>query len=289
MRIPGRWEGRLANGIVYAGTLPARAGDGFGRSARRRMQKDDAIVLLEEHEAAAPGPTGALPIALASGDFTEPDAGNDDSEGHRIVRQRFSAVGRNFFLWVEVGDTRIAPDLLAELYGALGSLEIAPGDHDPDTVPPAEFAPARGWFAGSSGPGRADAEGAQTVAWTSTVPYADAPREIPDRTLAALERDDIAIRAVLSRNSRSPADGDPLFPPKRPPLTLDDASVGDVPGAASDRVRLYTVFASIRGEYGVQIQAFFGRREPTAAMLADAERALARLRLPSWPARHCTP
>jgi hypothetical protein len=68
----------------------------------------------------------------------------------------------------------------------------------------------------------------------------------------------------------------------RPPLSLDDAKRSQFPGPRGDELPLYTVLGRFAGRYDLDLWVFYGRRNPTAAQRAAAQRELTGVRWSAW-------
>lgn len=295
LTLPAGWDGRLGRGVLHAASFPFPAdAPGSTRKAAERLASDDVLVTLFENEprrspplelAEYPELDGAL--RLDAGDFQPFDGITEDSRatGHGYARRTFQLSGRFFVLFVEAGERVPSGSPLGALNELLGSLAVEPGDFFPGTVEPARFPSRAGWFVGTSGADEARAEGEFTTSWASTTPYADEWNALPPReTLDRLSRDGIVIWLGLSRSNRFPPDrdGDNTFRARQPPFSLGDferragweGQVRDLPE--------YVLWGTVRRQYQVDVRVYFGRPEPTEAMLGEAQAMLDELELPDW-------
>jgi len=88
----------------------------------------------------------------------------------------------------------------------------------------------------------------------------------------------------LSRSNRFPPDrrDDESFPARQPPFSLADL---ERRGAWEGQVRdvpEYVLWATVGRQYQVDLRVYFGRPDPTTAMLAEAQAMLDGLELPDW-------
>lgn len=275
MRLPDGWEGRISRGTLEAASYALQYGD--------RPEPGEIYLRLLEHGAtdANPSPfvTGRFPLQLGASEFLP--AQKDTAESGRS----FVASGRRFVLWASSGSLPPSAGALERANAALAALTIEPGDFYPGTVEPASFAPAPGWYSGTSGATRSRPDGDDTWSWTATVPLDDR-RESWDRWLGELPPDGIVVQAYLSRNA--------LWPPTEPdprssrvaraqPYQIEDAETGSFEGVPPTRA-LYRLNARVPDQYDVDLWIFFGRAHPTEDQLKRAQAALDRLELPRWPA-----
>jgi hypothetical protein len=145
-------------------------------------------------------------------------------------------------------------------------------------------APAHGWQAGRSGTittsvGRAHTATALSTAWTANVRCPDCTTaNPPNATLQRLPRGGIIVWASIQPPA---ATG---WPPDRRRLSrrysLTDAYRFPCCEATAIGGGLWELYGSgPRGAYGVLVRVFWGS-PPTAAMKAEAQAAIATLRLP---------
>lgn len=293
--LPAGWDGRLGRGALHAASFPLAADlSPWTPEAGKQLSADDVLVALFEDE---PRPSPPLevsdypelsgPLRLDTGDFEPFDGITDDSRatGHGYARRTFQVSGRFFVLFAEAGERVPSPSLLGALNKLLGSLAVEPGDFFPGTVEPGRFSDRPGWFVGTSGEDEARAEGEFTTAWASTIPYADEWNSLPPfETLRRLPGDEMVIWLGLSRSNRFPPDreSDGSFPVRQPPFSLDDfdrqagweGQVRDLPQ--------YVLWGTVQYQYQVDLRVYFGRPDPTKAMLAEVQAMLDGLELPEW-------
>jgi hypothetical protein len=145
----------------------------------------------------------------------------------------------------------------------------------------AHFPRAPGWRTRiSASAADVPACGRQRISWASTVPFSDGPRQLPPHTMIrALAPDGIIMALVLSVDTCRHLKG---LRALRPPLKLSGATRSGFPGPRGDELPLYTVLGRFPGHYDLDLWVFYGRRHPTAAQRAAAQRMLSGVR---WPAR----
>ena len=293
--LPAGWDGRLGRGALHAASFPLPADiPGWTRNAAERLEGDDVLVALFENEQQRSPPLELAeypklggPLRLDAGDFQPFDGVTEDSRatGHGYARRTFRLSGRFFVLFVEAGEQVPPPAALAALNELLGSLTVEPGDFFPGTVEPARFPPREGWFVGTSGPDESRASGEFTTTWAATIPYADEWNALPPfETLRRLLREGIVIWVALSRSNRFPPrpEGDATFPAREPPFSLGNFEPrGSWEGQVRDLPE-YLLLATVRGEYNLDLRVYFGRPDPTDAMLSEAQAMLDRLELAAW-------
>lgn len=293
--LPAEWDGRLGRGALHAASFPLPA-DALGwaeKASEQLAPADMLVVLFEDEQRRSPPlepseyPELSGPLRLDVGDFEPYDGINEDSRatGHGFARRTFQVSGRFFVLFAEAGERRPLTSVVGDLNELLASLAVEAGDFYPGTVEPARFPRRAGWFPGTGGRDEARAEGEFTTSWASTVPYADEWNTLPPfETLERLPRDGVVIWLGLSRTNRFPPrpEGDETFPARKPPFSLEDferregweGQVRDLPE--------YLLLGTVRGQYNVDLRVYFGRRDPTEAMLAAAQAMLDSLELPDW-------
>jgi hypothetical protein len=119
----------------------------------------------------------------------------------------------------------------------------------------------------------------QRTSWAATVPILDIPHALPPhRTLAHLPPDGIVMAVAQFLDCRRPRG----VPALRPPLTLRGATRMRFEGPRGDELPLYRVFGRFPARYTVDLWLFYGRRHPTAAQRAAADRELRGVRWPAW-------
>jgi hypothetical protein len=136
------------------------------------------------------------------------------------------------------------------------------------------FPPAVGWnTAQTTAPALYDAPSALSA----TVPLADAPGQNPERTLAALGRDDVLIQTSLYGRAGFRPKLDERFPARTLPLQPDQADAQhEWEGGHGLR---YSITGRVDG-WLVEAIAYFGTTTPSEATRRLADDQLARLILP---------
>jgi hypothetical protein len=292
--LPPGWDGRLRRGVLYAATfvVPSDA-PGWAVEARKQLAPHDVLLELFENEPreSAPGELSAYgelsgPLRLDAEDFEPFDGVTEDSRasGHGFARGTFQVSDRFFVLFVEAGERVPSGSVLADVNDLLASLTVERGEFYPGTVAPARLPRRAGWYVGTSGEDEARAEGEFTTSWAATILYADDWNALPQETLERLPRGGIVIWVGLSRSNRFPPrlEGDETFPALEPPFSLDEfdrrlgweGQIRDLPE--------YVLWGTVRGQYNLDLRVYFGRPEPTRAMLAEAQTMLDGLELPDW-------
>jgi hypothetical protein len=145
----------------------------------------------------------------------------------------------------------------------------------------AHFPRARGWRTRVGRPA-ADVPscGKQRVSWASTVPFLDGPRQLPPhRMVRALPPDGIVMALIQYTDTCRPLKGTPAL---RPPLDLSRATRSGFPGLRGDELPLYRILGRFARRYQLDLWVFYGRRRPTAAQRAAAQRELGGVRWPAW-------
>lgn len=293
--LPAGWDGRLGRGALHAASFPLAAGlSPWTPEAGRQMRADDVLVAVFEDEPrrgprleVADYPELSGPLRLDADDF-EPFDGiteNSRATGHGYARRTFQVSGRFFVLFAEAGERGPSPSLLGAINELFGSFAVEPGEFFPGTVEPGRFSDRPAWFVGTSGEDEARAEGEFTTSWASTIPYADEWNALPPfETLRRVPRDGIVIWLGLSRSNRFPPDreGDESLRARQPPFSLGEferragweGQVRDLPE--------YVLWGIVRRQYQVDLRVYFGRPDPTKAMLSEAQAMLDGLELPDW-------
>jgi hypothetical protein len=293
--LPAGWNGRLGRGALHASSFPLPVdAPGWMREAAIRLAPGDALVTIFENEPRDDAPPELFeypeldgPLRLDADAFQPFDGITEDSRstGHGYARRTFQVSRRFFVLFAVTGERVPSPSVLADLNGLLGSFRVESGDFLPGTVEAGRFPKRTGWFVGSSGEDEARVEGEFTTAWASTIPYADDWNALPPfETLRRLPRDGIVIWLGLSRSNRFPPrrEGNADFPAREPPFSLDEferragweGQIRDLPA--------YVLWGTARGQYQLDLRVYFGRPDPTEAMLAEAQAMLDGLELPDW-------
>jgi hypothetical protein len=145
----------------------------------------------------------------------------------------------------------------------------------------AHFPPAPGWHTRISEPSAdVPACGKQRISWASTVPFLDGPRQLPpNKMIEALPPDGIIIAVSPYVDTCRRLKGIPAL---RPPLNLAKATRSGFPGPRGDELPLYRILGRFAGRYDLDLWVFYGRRHPTAAQRAAAQRELSGVSWPAW-------
>jgi hypothetical protein len=176
--------------------------------------------------------------------------------------------------------------VLESLNALLATFRVEAGSVQYGFVEPAFFASRPGWLRGSSGRVESRVDGDWVTSWASTIPYADDWNALPpQRTLERLPANGIVIWVGLERNSRFPPSttSDSEFPPLMPPFRIgqferQDGWEGQIAGKPQ-----YVLWGKVKGQYHIDLRVYFGRREPGAAAIGEANAMLGLIRLPEWP------
>jgi len=150
-----------------------------------------------------------------------------------------------------------------------------------DSLHAAHFPRGLGWRTRVSPPsGDVPACGNLRVSWASTVPFLDGPRQLPpSKMVQALPPDGVVMALVQYTDTCRQLKGIATL---RPPLDLSRATRSGFPGPRGDELPLYRILGRFAGRYDLDLWVFYGRRQPTAAQRAAAQRELGGVR---WPAR----
>ena len=177
--------------------------------------------------------------------------------------------------------TRSADDELPSRYEGKGAVICADGGDTiavwsmgrkltlPVTAPAARL-PAAGWHVGSARI-TACAGCVQTESWASTVPYRDAPNQLPPhRTMAALPRNGVIVHVTRSWEPSPPAWVHRVHPLRIARGAVTASFEGNTTGG---RVSLW-MGATWRAASYVSVWVLFGRPTPTAAQIRTAQAEL---------------
>ncbi len=141
---------------------------------------------------------------------------------------------------------------------------------------PARFPVRAGWQVGAGHvhacPGTALDNCAQAGSWATTGTWRDCVECLPQRTVAKLPSDGIAITLVVGRGPRAPKRA-LQWPPR-----LRPGEAQSLKGLPSDIGVIKR--AGVRHGFTTYLFVFFGRPRPTAAQVAHADAELARVELP---------
>jgi hypothetical protein len=285
--LPSGWSGRIfkrdtrtavalraANSPVYLGASV------FPGAAGAEMPADGVLIELSDPEIPLPNssfPTTTLPIDIRRSDFGRFKGVTTPGYALRHVALN----GRSVMVGVGFGSADPSDALLAEANRVLTSLHVEPdrsawgGEDAYGQVPRVSFAAPGDWFTAETSllvPG----DRPIPVAWAGNVPFVDDPgvSEFPDSTVRKLPPNGVVIETVGPR----PYSGSADFPRLSLPLKLSDGYFhGDgYEGQPAPNVSVYFIDARI-GDEVLNASIWFGRNEPTPAMLAEANSALATL------------
>ena len=122
--------------------------------------------------------------------------------------------------------------------------------------------------------------GHQRVSWASTVPFLDRTSSLPpQKMIEALPPDGIIMAVSQYVDTCRRLKGIPAL---RPPLDLARATRSGFPGPRGDELSLYRILGRFAGRYDLDVWVFYGRRHPTKAQRAAAQRELGGVRWPAW-------
>jgi hypothetical protein len=284
--IPDGWHARLTRGTLEAATVP------LGADVQHvALGPDDLVARLFEDpslpefagEVQRTHPEGA-PQPFSVGDFGPPEGGGDNPGGHGWARRNFRLGGRIFDLFVEAGAPHPGATEVEALNRLVASLDVSAGDFYPGSVEPPSFAPSDGWDVGAAGGGDVDV-GDYAEAWASTVPYEDAPHDLPpSKTLESLPADGIVIWVGIDRDNRFPPDAPASARSLSVPLQLADAGAPSAYEGDVGDTTVARLWGRAGAQFDVDLWVFFGRQDPPAGQRARAQAMLDRLRLPDWGA-----
>jgi hypothetical protein len=184
--------------------------------------------------------------------------------------------------------------------GALGVLRDHPGTAKRripanPTTPPAGptlgFDPAAGWNVVTTDPSLAELPGAPQ-AWAANVPFASGdttpgvgqvyPSGYPGETIRTLPPDGIVILAEFPIETRNQLPSNASFPQRTLPLQLEQTPFSGWEGQAREDLSMSEENATVNG-WWITVTALFGTKDPTDAMVAEANEEVARLELPPAP------
>lgn len=286
LEVPRGWDATISHGAIRSANFPLAS-----RVRGGPLQPGEIVLELFETDPGADSPPAdiseypeldAAPT-LAADDFRPPEPGTMQVEG--LARRTFSLSGRLFVLFAESGSRTPAAGELEALDRLLRSLRVEAGDFYPGSVEPPRFTARNGWDVGNSGPRPVRADADFLTAWAATVPYRDTWNSLPPQhTLTRLPADGVVVWVGLDRDNHFPpsASGSEGFPPVSPPFRLSqferyagwEGQVDDIPE--------YRLWATVHGQYRVDVRVYFGRPDPTPQMTSEVDAMLAGLRLPDW-------
>jgi hypothetical protein len=159
------------------------------------------------------------------------------------------------------------------------AVEAAHGKNAMATISSPAFVPGGGWHTSETSLTGYAGEGDIPVAWAANVPFsgADAGQDFPTKTINALPSGGIVIVAVGPR----PYLGEIDFPHLSLPLKLTDGQVttGSYEGKPAPGLSFFFVDTRI-GDQLLNVWGYLGQDPPGATIQAEADRALATLRVP---------
>ncbi len=184
--------------------------------------------------------------------------------------------------------------------GALGLLREHPGKRRTPvnvTTPTAtpspvlDFDSAPGWNVVRTDPSLADLPGAPQ-AWAANVPFAPGdttpgvgqvyPSGYPGDTVKTVPPDGIVIMAELPLETRNALPSSGNFPPRTLPLQLEQQPFSGWEGQAREDLSMSVLNASVNG-WWINVTALFGTKNPSDALVAEANLEVARLVVPPPP------
>jgi hypothetical protein len=254
------WDAQISRGLV-------------------RIARGEVSLELYEYDAASADEAKHFkqewPLELAASSF-----GSLQDETDRLV----TVSGRLFSVFPVGRPSRTELD---EINRSLATIEVEPGDFYPGSVRPVELPKRPGWHMVSSGATPRHAYGESVHSAAATIPYRNDPPDLPPvRTLEALPRDGVLVWVGLSRDSHLPPSrieaGSAFERGPPPPYQVADlkrvtgweGQVRDIPD--------YRLWAVTGDRYLLDLRVYFGRSQPTEAMVAEADAMLTGLRFPDW-------
>jgi hypothetical protein len=242
-------------------------------AALAAMSTDDVLITVQERAGSDGGfPPRPRHFALNGAPRSEADQCAGRNPAFVSHWFEFRDRGRLFHVLVAVG--RSAPDArIREAVAILDSLRIR------QAQPGARFPARPGWHTRVS-PLHREHCLRQRTSWASTVAFADKPFDLPPHAMIAVLPPGGIIMAVMHWTECRRLRGVPTL---EPPLRLDQAVRMQFPGPRGDELPLYRITGRFAGRYNVDLWVFFGRRHPTTAQRAAAQRELSDVRWPASP------
>jgi aryl-alcohol dehydrogenase-like predicted oxidoreductase len=161
----------------------------------------------------------------------------------------------------------------------------------PTAAPVLDFEPSPGWNVVTTDPSLADLPGAPQ-AWAANVPFAPAdttpgvgevyPEGYPGDTVRTLPPDGIVILAEFPIETRNPLPSRGDFPPRSLPLQLEQAPFSGWEGQPREDLSMSEENATVNG-WWITVTALFGTKDPSDALVAEANQEVARLVVPPPP------
>jgi hypothetical protein len=269
--------------VLTVGTGPLPAGGRcaqFPSAALAALRPTDALVTVQERLGSVKSfPPRPRRFSLPAPDTSEAAACAGPNASFTSYWFGFRDRGRGFHVLVAFGASARA-STRREALAILDSLRVQPARFD-ERLRAAHFPRVAGWRTRVSAPA-ADVPrcGKQRVSWASTVPFLDGPRQLPPHEMIqALPPDGIVMALTQYTDTCARLPGIPAL---RPPLNLARARRSDFPGPRGEEVPLYRIRGRFPGRYDLDLWVFYGRRHPTKAQRAAAQRELSGVR---WPAQ----
>jgi hypothetical protein len=158
----------------------------------------------------------------------------------------------------------------------------------PTAAPVLDFEQAPGWNVVTSDPSIADQPGAPE-AWAANVPFA--PSDLspgiaqytdPRHTIENLPPDGIVITTGMPLETGNPFPSNATFPEGNLPLHLEQAPFSGWEGQARQDLSMSVINATVNG-WWVNVTAIFGTKDPSDALIQEANDEVARLMIPAPP------
>jgi hypothetical protein len=284
--VPEGWHGEITRGTVRLGTTPPGT----------ELGTDDVAVTLFEYEIAPPDSAasaaetfdGAWPVRFGVADVAAADSRGAIDDANAPGRRAVLVHGRYFNVFLESGSRAVSERRIDELNDALARIEVEAGDFYQGSAEPVVFPEREGWHTVSTGPTPRYAHGEYVQTAAATIPYRNGPNDLPPaRTLEALPRDGVLLWVGLTRYARFPPsrwDGksDTFKLRQAPPYQLADLERLDGWEGQVRDIPEYRLWATSADQYQVDLRVYFGRGDPTEAMLTEADAVLRSLRFPNW-------
>ena len=147
------------------------------------------------------------------------------------------------------------------------------------------FLPAKGWTGVAVAPGSGEPADFAPLAWTTNVPVSERTTPfsifpLSGSDLRDLPADGILVVAWIGTPNLVPAPANPDYPDRTLPLQLGNATIQHTwEGQPRPDIPQYILSARVNQRW-VDVRAYFGTRDPSAATRRAAQAALERLVLP---------
>ena len=147
------------------------------------------------------------------------------------------------------------------------------------------FLPAKGWTALAVAPGSGEPADFAPLAWTTNVPVSEQSNPfsifpLSGSDLRDLPSDGVLVVAWIGTPNLVPAPANPDYPDRTLPLQLGDATIQQTwEGQPRPNIPQYILSARVNQRW-VDVRAYFGTQDPSAATRHAAQAALDRLVLP---------